>query len=105
MLLTHIDTSVIVKDLTQSILIFMTLSLRKKLTSFDTKSQRGSDLLPNACLKSVPGFPLMLQYSFYHRSDLFVVYACTHIHINKRFGKTERNMETRHERTQLETTT
>lgn len=97
MLLIHIGISVIVKGITHSILIFMSLSLRKKLTSIDTKSQRGSDLLPNACLKSVPGFSTYASIFFVSQiRSLFVMYACTHIHINKRFGKTERNMETRH---------
>lgn len=95
MLLTHTVTFVIVKGLTHS-------KCHCHLKRIDTKSQRGSDPLPNDCLKSVPGFSTYASVFFVAQiGSLFVMCTCTHIHINRRSGKTERNMETKHEGTQL----
>lgn len=90
MLLTHTATSVIVKCLTTAY-SFLSLSLGKKLTSFDTKSQRGSDLLPNACLKSAPAFFIYFSILFVSQiRSIYVMYTYTHMHINKKLEKTKK---------------
>lgn len=82
MLLIHVATSVISKCLTHSMLIFMSLSLGKKLACFDTNSQRVPDLQPNVCLKSVPGLSTVSSNTLYITDQLsFLICIQAHMYI------------------------